>query len=535
MDYSDRYEELHKHSTRGHVLLKNRILDTVCIRKELQFYDKDVFNYLKEHHDPHIPEIYDCWEEDGTFYVIESYIRGRTLEEYLAQEGPDREEKLRIIGEVLDGIEFLHNAPVPIIHRDIKADNIIIDKAGNVRIIDYDAAKTYKAGGQKDTILIGTVGSAAPEQYGFAQSDTRTDIYALGVLIRSVFATDHSMDMVVTKATRMDPDQRFQTVDELRRALSGAEVKDRKKIVPFIILASAAAVAVLVGWFLLGTFTESDDDGVEILSIHVSASRSDNRNAPYQTPESSADQSGEPSNGSDTTAFAAAATVIPVSSGSVRSSSGNVSSATYRAPATTTANSQSTFETIMSTTTAYAPGTASTVTAVPRTANPVELTEESMISYARSTNELNGSRFSREELISNLLSPTRPSRDEWEKVVDSMNINWDKQAGNANHYFYTKLGCPDPNDVISKLKSAKFTSSQITRSFDYNSDIYEAEARSKIGWMLMNVLYSRKSDYSEALKDLGYPDKFVKDAVKYADADFKSLIREGKIINDVDQ
>ena len=68
------------------------------------------------------------------------------------------------MSEICDGLLFLHAAEPPIIHRDIKAENILIDRTGCVKIIDYDAAKMYHKGKNRDTVLIGTEGSAAPEQ-----------------------------------------------------------------------------------------------------------------------------------------------------------------------------------------------------------------------------------------------------------------------------------------------------------------------------------------------------------------------------------
>jgi serine/threonine protein kinase len=90
---------------------------------------------------------------------------------------------------------------------------------GGVIIIDYDAARSPAPGETRDTVLMGTPGSAAPEQYGFGPSDCRTDIYALGVLLRDMFPDDSKIQKIAAQATRIDPTDRYYDVDELRRQL----------------------------------------------------------------------------------------------------------------------------------------------------------------------------------------------------------------------------------------------------------------------------------------------------------------------------
>ena len=223
--------------------------DDRLLRKELKYYDTAVFDYLKHNQNCHIPVILDYHEEDGVLIVTEERIDGVTLDKYLEDKTPNRKEKVKLIEDLCDGLIFLHNAPVPIIHRDIKANNIMIDKEGVLKIIDYDAAKTYKTGESRDTVLIGTAGAAAPEQYGFAQSDPRTDVYAVGMLMQELFAGDHIYDSVINKATKLDPKQRYQTIKALKAALKleiGKDYDNFRK--PLIIAASAFAAGIVCLW-----------------------------------------------------------------------------------------------------------------------------------------------------------------------------------------------------------------------------------------------------------------------------------------------
>ena len=223
--------------------------DDRLLRKELKYYDTAVFDYLKHNQNCHIPVILDYHEEDGVLIVTEERIDGVTLDKYIEDKNPGRKEKIKIINDLCDGLIFLHSAPVPIIHRDIKANNIMIANDGVLKIIDYDAAKTFKTGEMRDTVLIGTAGAAAPEQYGFAQSDPRTDVYGVGMLMQEMFAGDHAYDSVINKATRLDPQQRYQSIKALKTALKfevGKDYDNCRK--PLIITASALAAGIVCLW-----------------------------------------------------------------------------------------------------------------------------------------------------------------------------------------------------------------------------------------------------------------------------------------------
>ena len=270
----NRFEPTGEYSDKGDELLYSRVDNVFCIKKELTYYDKPVFYYLKNNHNPHISNVYEYWEEDGTLYVIEEYVPGKTLEEYLREDHPEYSEKVRIMNEVFDGLEFLHNAPSKIIHRDLKESNIMIAKDGTVKIIDYDAAKVYKPGSERDTTLIGTEGSAAPEQYGFGQSDPRTDIYALGVLIRKVMDGDSDYSSIIAKATKLDPDMRYQNVDQLRKAFNSDKcpfyLKHGKLIA--ILIPAVTVLIVILCIVVIGIAAGKKDTATPVETISTTVS-----------------------------------------------------------------------------------------------------------------------------------------------------------------------------------------------------------------------------------------------------------------------
>ena len=216
----------------------------IYIQKVLTEYNIDVYQYLHEHRNVHIPYVKEFHEENGRLVVTEKFIQGRTLDELLASEDHVKKspetatsgekpsgrkdtyhltdsEKKEILNGILDAVEFLHSATPPIIHRDIKPSNIMVTSDGISKLIDYDAAKIKHKEESHDTVYLGTHGSAAPEQYGFGASDERTDIYAIGVLIKELFPENRQYIRIAETAISLDPSDRYQSIKELRRAMKG--------------------------------------------------------------------------------------------------------------------------------------------------------------------------------------------------------------------------------------------------------------------------------------------------------------------------
>lgn len=199
----------------------------IYIQKVLTEYNTEVYQYIHEHRNIHIPYVKEFHEESGRLVVTEEFIQGHTLDELLASGNFSDDRRDAVLQGVLDAVEFLHSANPPIIHRDIKPSNIMVTADGVVKLIDYDAAKIKHREESHDTVYLGTHGSAAPEQYGFGSSDERTDIYAIGILIKELFPENKSYQRIAETASMLDPTDRYQSVKELRRAIKG------RWIVPF--------------------------------------------------------------------------------------------------------------------------------------------------------------------------------------------------------------------------------------------------------------------------------------------------------------
>ena len=171
-----------------------------------------------------LPTIYDTVTVDDGQIVLEEYINGITVH-HVMETGRYRYRGAKaVLSAVCDALVVLHGESL--VHRDIKPENIMIDKNGRVVLIDFNASRVIKSCGS-DTVVMGTIGYASPEQLGVAQSDTRTDIYALGVLLNVMMTGKHPSEelakgragRIVKKCTNIHPNDRYATVTKLKNSL----------------------------------------------------------------------------------------------------------------------------------------------------------------------------------------------------------------------------------------------------------------------------------------------------------------------------
>lgn len=211
------------------------------IRKTYHSDKRRVFNILAGIKNVHIPKIYEVIFGEDTV-IIEQYIEGKTIEQ-LISEGKmfDKKQIKAVFDSLTDAVDTLHKNGL--VHRDIKPSNMIISDNGEAVLIDYSIARPYSDKRSADTELFGTVGYAAPEQFGFSQSDFRTDIYALGVTMKEITNRHNSSERMrnaISRCTEFDPSRRFRSIAELRSYLD----KGRKQ---WIVIAAAGLTAALAG------------------------------------------------------------------------------------------------------------------------------------------------------------------------------------------------------------------------------------------------------------------------------------------------
>ncbi|MHB2017227.1 MAG: serine/threonine protein kinase [Candidatus Xenobia bacterium] len=132
---------------------------------------------------PGLPALHDWFAYTSRYYLVMEFIEGRTLAEVIEHDTYTEEDVLRWTSELCAVLNYLHQHDPPIIFRDLKPSNIILDSRGHIRLIDFGISKIFNPadGTMTQTVIrgAGTPGFAAPEQYGVG-TDARTDIYALG-------------------------------------------------------------------------------------------------------------------------------------------------------------------------------------------------------------------------------------------------------------------------------------------------------------------------------------------------------------------
>lgn len=193
----DTYEDLSTLKENVYVV-RHKQTGKIYVKKYVDKKLIPIYKKLQQIHDHHIEKIHDHAADNEKGIIITEYISGMTLQEYIEDKG--------------------------IIHRDINTNNILISNDGIVKLIDFNIARQKKQAQGADTSILGTVGYAAPEQYGFLQTDERTDIYAIGVLW-NVLLTGHlpseqryacgPLGMIIQRCTEMDNRQRYHNVQEI--------------------------------------------------------------------------------------------------------------------------------------------------------------------------------------------------------------------------------------------------------------------------------------------------------------------------------
>lgn len=218
-------------------LAKNQINGKVFIKKELKTYNMEVYTALRTISHKNTPKVFEAIEMDGTLTVIEEFINGFTLQEILDIEGSLTEERVaRYILDLCSILDLLHNRISPIIHRDIKPSNIIISNDGVLKLIDFDVSRIYREDGERDTQILGTKGYASPEQFGFDQTDCRSDIYSLGILMNVLLTGKHpkeekssgKLHSIIEKCTYIAAEKRYASVNALKDDL--LDILNDKKI-----------------------------------------------------------------------------------------------------------------------------------------------------------------------------------------------------------------------------------------------------------------------------------------------------------------
>lgn len=218
---------------------------------------------LKRLNHPNLPSIIDVIDNEDSFIIIMDYIQGNSLNRALDEFGAQPQENvIEWAKQLCDVLGYLHSRTPAIIYRDMKPANIMLKPDGNVTLIDFGTAREFKEKNLADTTCLGTVGYAAPEQFGgMGQTDARTDIYCLGATLYHLVTgmnpceppyeikpirqinpgLSSGFERIILKCTQRDPNDRYQSAAELMYALEHYEEiddiykkKQKKKLGLFI-------------------------------------------------------------------------------------------------------------------------------------------------------------------------------------------------------------------------------------------------------------------------------------------------------------
>lgn len=209
-------------------LVKHRENNRIYVLKELEIYTVAIYYFLKEKRSVYFPQIIDYIEDSGRLILIEEYINGQTLFDIVHENGPlDIKRAIWVMQNICDALSVIHKADPPIINRDIKPSNVMITDDGRVKIVDFNVARIYEKDRNDDTMFLGSEQYAAPEQYGYRQSNARTDIYAAGVMFNFLLTGQLPKDRradgpvwdIIAKCISLEPDMRYQSAEELKHAL----------------------------------------------------------------------------------------------------------------------------------------------------------------------------------------------------------------------------------------------------------------------------------------------------------------------------
>ncbi len=214
-----------RHLNNSTFIALNENNNTYILKKinleEIEVYKK----YMKINHN-NVMKIYEFTVIDQDYYIVCEYINGLSLSYIVDNNGPiDGEIALKYFNDICDGLDAIHS--MNLVHRDICPNNIMIDNNGRAVIVDFGISREHKFNKNADTQILGTQGYASPEQFGFNQTDNKSDIYSFGVLINYVLTgqmpnvklCSGTFSRVVLKCTQIDKNLRYSDVREIKTDL----------------------------------------------------------------------------------------------------------------------------------------------------------------------------------------------------------------------------------------------------------------------------------------------------------------------------
>lgn len=271
-EYWTVYECLKESEDSSTFLVKETATGILCVLKwgrnrqaEFLRNEMEIMEKMADRKLSGVPKAYRIFEENGEVYLVREYIEGMSLAQMVLQKGGISEAEIcRISRKICQTAEQFQNPDEPMIHRDIKPENIVVTPGGEVVFIDFGTMRSYKKDGSRDTFVVGTRGTAAPEQYGYTQTDQRTDVYAIGQTMLYMVSESYEMNQlsecavsrrmkkIIEKACSFEPDKRYGDAAQLRRAVEKCQANNRKKVYK----KAGAVFGLIAAGYILAIFSQ---------------------------------------------------------------------------------------------------------------------------------------------------------------------------------------------------------------------------------------------------------------------------------------
>ncbi|MDL2215946.1 DUF5050 domain-containing protein [Ruminococcaceae bacterium OttesenSCG-928-N02] len=235
---------------------------------------------------PAIPKVYATYKEGERRFLVREYFEGVSLYDYMKSRPPMQPTEIYAFAEkICDILTYLHGQAPPVIHRDIKPQNIIVANDGSIKLIDFGIARLHKEGQEQDTSIILSAPYAPPEQYGYGQTTPATDIYYLGIVLLFLATKEVSKDDVpktirnrglrrlIEKCVAYKPGDRYQSAGQIVKQVRKLKRGRWNYVIVLLSVVSVVLVLALLFHFILS------QQGIESTSLHDTA--------PSSEPESS--------------------------------------------------------------------------------------------------------------------------------------------------------------------------------------------------------------------------------------------------------
>ena len=252
--WNNQYEQIRKigeGATGSVILARDLHLERLVAMKEVEQATelRKEMELLKALKHPGLPDVYDYFEENGHGFLVMEYVEGITLKEYMEQHGkPELEQAIRWMKELLKILEYLHGQHPPVIYRDLKPSNLMIEKNGHLKLVDLGGAFFRCHNQNEERVSIGTPGYSAPEQWNGIQADVSCDIFSFGSVAhelltgvsplkppyerRPVRQYDRRipifLEQIIETCTKDNPKERFSSVQEIRKSMENPHGAGKK-------------------------------------------------------------------------------------------------------------------------------------------------------------------------------------------------------------------------------------------------------------------------------------------------------------------